>query len=381
MLALYMLLFISPGNFFLNQDLKQNAGSANQKNIQITELNEEDSSGFSSDGPVVVYDAGNIISYCIKPDKNNFNVSREQINKTDKLTCRIDETNQQFDFKLKYSINIEKDVYELPDKMLIVSDIEGNFRGFSLILKGAGVINEDFGWIFGNGHLVLCGDFFDRGINVTECLWLIYKLENEAELQGGKVHFILGNHELMNMRNDFRYVRKKYLVNADSLNLNYQDWYDVNTELGKWLRSKNGIEKIGDFLFLHAGISKDFPKDTLSLNEINNNIRASLDKIFEKGEASKDNFIGSNSPLWYRGIVNETETQQDIENTLFAFNASKMIIGHTIVERIKFLYNNKIIAIDIEHKENTDKGIMYALWYDNGEFFTIDNNGIKTKLN
>ncbi|MBK8552249.1 MAG: metallophosphoesterase [Ignavibacteria bacterium] len=341
---------------------------------------DEDSSGFSSDGPVVIHEDGNIISYSVRPDQNSFKAYRDQIKAEDVLTCYVDKSGQQFSFKLKESISIEPDVYDLPDKMLIVSDIEGNFTGFKMILTAAGVVNNELDWTFGNGHVVLPGDFFDRGINVTECLWLIYKLETEAERQGGKVHFILGNHELMNLKNDLRYVRAKYFANADSLKLDYKNWYEENSELGKWLRSKNSIEKIGDFLFMHAGLSKDFPGDSLSLTEINNNIRASIDKTFNKGEASKDIFIGSNGPLWYRGIVKETETQEEVEKTLTAFNASKMILGHTIVDQIKYLYNNRVIAIDLDHQENADKGVMYALWYENGDFFIIDNNGSKNEL-
>jgi hypothetical protein len=33
----------------------------------------------------------------------------------------------------------------------------------------------------------LNGDFVDRGENVTQVLWLIYKIENQAQKQGGKL--------------------------------------------------------------------------------------------------------------------------------------------------------------------------------------------------
>ena len=379
-LSVCLVIFISAGISFPENIESQNQYSLNNSMINIIESDNEDSSGFSSDGPVIIYEEGKIISYSIIPDNENYKVSKEQINSKDKLTCYVGETDQQFSFYLKDTLTIENDTYDLPEKMLIVSDIEGNFKGFEMILKAAGVINDKFEWIFGKGHVVLPGDFFDRGLNVTECLWLIYKLETEAELSGGKVHLILGNHEMMNLRKDYRYVRNKYLMNADSLNIDYENWYAENTELGKWLRSKNSIEKIGDFLFLHAGLSKDFPSDSLTLADINNNIRTSADKHFNKGEASKDLFIGSSGPLWYRGIVNETETQNDIEKTLSAFNSSKMILGHTIVDQIKFLYNGKVIAIDQEHQENSDRGVMYALWFENGNFFVLDNKGNKTEL-
>jgi hypothetical protein len=262
----------------------------------------------------------------------------------------------------------------------MISDIEGNFKGFAEILIAAGVINKEFNWTFGNGHLVLDGDFFDRAVNVTECLWLIYKLEDEAELQGGKVHLILGNHEMMNLRGNFKYVRKKYPENAKALNLEYNKWYAPDTELGKWLRSKNGIEKIGDYLFVHGGISKDFPKDCYTITEINDNIRICIDKSYKEGEASKDIFIGSQSPLWYRGIANQEENIEDVEHTLKSFNASKMILGHTIFDEMKYLYDKKVIVIDLEHQINTENGKMYGLYFDNGEFYVIDIDRTKEIL-
>ena len=339
-----------------------------------------DSSGLGSDGPVIIYKDDGIYSYSVVPAESEFKIDVFPVVREEIFFCHIDETNSGFSFRLKDTITIEPNEYELPDKMLIISDIEGNFKGFSEILTGTGVTDSNFNWIFGDGHLVLPGDFFDWGINVTECLWLIYKLENEAVKHGGKVHFILGNHEMMNLKERFKYVRKKYFVNADTLGLEYSKWYSTDSELGRWLRSKNCIEKIGDFLFLHAGISKDFPHDELTLSEINENTRERIDRVFVPGETSKDIYIGNDGPLWYRGIVQEKETQEEIDRTLKSYNSSKMIVGHTIVDSIKYLYNQSVIAIDIYHQENSDNGIMQALWFENGKFYIIDNNGNRSDL-
>ena len=83
------------------------------------------------------------------------------------------------------------------------------------------------------------GDFFDRGLFVTQTLWLIYSLEEQAEKAGGKVHFVLGNHDLMNMNKDLRYVRKKYFENAKLMNEEPTFLLSqYGTELGKWLNTK-----------------------------------------------------------------------------------------------------------------------------------------------
>lgn len=340
---------------------------------------ENDSSSFSPDGPVIIYSDNKILSYSIAPHKREFSAAAKEITKDDILTCYIDDTRESFSFRLKENIQVESSVYPLPEKMLVISDIEGNFNGFSMILKGAGVISDNYNWSFGNGHLVLAGDFFDRGLNVTETLWLIYKLELEAESAGGKVHFIIGNHEMMNLKERFKYVRKKYFVNADSLKLDYKYWYGNHSELGRWLRSKNSVEKIGDFIFVHGGIRKDFPVE-YDIEAININMRECIDKVFPEGTMSKDIFIGGSGPLWYRDIVEQKESQEDIENTLKRFGAVKMIAGHTIVDSIKYLYDKKVIAIDLHHEGNTEQGFMNALWFENSEFYVVDNNFNLKKL-
>lgn len=341
---------------------------------------DEDDSTVSADGPIVLNENNKRIKYQIfKKEGGKYSMDKSEVIDKDTLTCHIEETNDSFRFQLKDSLVNEISEYPLPGKMLIISDIEGNFKGFKSILVGNQVIDKQFNWTFGNNHLVLVGDFFDRGLNVTECLWLVYKLENEAEKQGGKVHFILGNHEMMNLKGQFKYLRDKYADNADTLKLSYEKWYSADSELGKWLRNKNGVEKIGDYLFVHAGLAKSFPKN-YTLADINAGIRSSIDKNIEKDIQRTDVFIGSKGPLWYRGIAQEDENEEDLNLTLANFKAGKMIIGHTIFEEIQYLYNGKVIAIDLEHKLNSEKGKMYALWFEDGDFSITDQKGIKKQL-
>lgn len=379
-LILVPAVYLATDTLPVRSEVSQNiAVSAGYKIYFGSQIN-ADTIKISCDGPIIVYENEKLVSYKIEPYKSTCRTSKTEISKQDSITCYVDEIDQSFKFLLKDKLHTQPDEYPLPQKMLMISDIEGNFKGLKSILEGNNIIDEQLNWTFGNNHLVIVGDLFDRALNVTECLWLIYKLENEAEKQGGKVHFIIGNHEMMNLKGQFKYVRDKYLQNADTLKLEYAKWYSPNTELGKWLRTKNGIEKIGDLLFVHAGISKDFPKDKYTLTDINNNMRSVIDTQFEKGKQSNDIFIGRQSPIWYRGIANGEETQDDIDKTLSSFKSSKMIIGHTISEQMKYLYNQKVIAIDLDHQDNSEKGIMYALWFENGKFTVTNQNGVKTLL-
>jgi hypothetical protein len=296
------------------------------------------------------------------------------------LTCFASETGQVFRVPIRAAASPPPDTYAQPAQLLALSDIEGNFKGFTQLLSGAGVINKQYAWQFGQGHLVLVGDFFDRGLNVTECLWLIYKLEQEATRAGGAVHFIMGNHERMNLLGQYRYVRRKYHANADTLGRPYAQWYDRTTVLGRWLRTKNIAEKIGSFLFIHGGISPELAATGLSLRRLNELARASLDAPATSGLAQQAT-QPPGSPDWYRGLVQESPTEEQVTQILATYAAACMVVGHTPVERMQALYQGRVIAIDLPHQQHTDAGQpLQALWLEHGQRWILDSKGHRAPL-
>lgn len=210
------------------------------------------------DGPYIIADT----SYYVASENK---IETRKINNSDTILVQVNNSSKdRFFFLLDRQISKPQDVYEMPDKIVALSDIEGNFDGFSSFLMANKIIDADYNWNFGNGHLVLNGDFVDRGNNVVPVLWLIFKLEKQAESQGGKVHYILGNHEIMNFQGKWSYNNRRYIKSAQTVS-KQNDWdkavrfmYSDKTELGKWLRSKNVMEKIGNYIFVHAGLSPKF---------------------------------------------------------------------------------------------------------------------------
>ena len=143
-------------------------------------------------------------------DKNKLIV--DSYTKGDTLIVQVDNSySDSFQLTLESEYKPSESSYDLPAKMIILSDIEGKFNAFSSFLIANKVIDDNHNWIYDDGHLVLLGDFVDRGKNVTQVLWLIYKLEHQALKHGGRVHYILGNHEILNFHGDHRYNRGKYI--------------------------------------------------------------------------------------------------------------------------------------------------------------------------
>ena len=297
-----------------------------------------------------------------------------------KIECRFTKNPEwNFSTKLKSKYKIENTEYPKVEKLLAVSDIEGNFGSFRNFLISHKVIDEKYNWIFGKGHLVCVGDFFDRGPNVTETLWLIYDLEDKAKAAGGYVHYILGNHEIMNMSNDHRYVHPKYMRIADLYQEPYANWFKKSTELGRWLETKNVVERIGDFIFVHGGLAPDLNYIDKTLSEVNNSMRPFYfmqEDVFRIDDEILRFLFDANGPIWYRNYVMGQAQDVEIEESLRKFGAKHIIVGHTLVNAVKAFYGGKVIAIDTRHVDPNST----ALLYEGGKFFRIDQTGRRAEL-
>ena len=149
----------------------------------------------------------------------------------------------------------QKSMYKNVENIAALSDIHGQYDLAVEILKNNGIIDPNLDWNFGKGHLVIVGDVFDRGPKINEMLWLLYKLEIQAKKKGGRLHFLLGNHEYMVLHKDLRYVHDRYKVSSKLLGLAYDELYSNQTIIGRWLRSKSTIIKINNSIFVHGGVS------------------------------------------------------------------------------------------------------------------------------
>ena len=343
-----------------------------------------DNSRADTDGPHVLYRGEKIlVKYVVRRDTTATATTQTFSDRGAAiLTCQVPETDDVFQFGLKDTLRVEPDEYEMPARMLVLSDIEGNFEGFKMMLLGAKVIDNRFNWTFGKGHLVLLGDYFDRGLNVTECLWLAYKLEKEAAEAGGKVHFILGNHELLNLQGNTQYVRKKYMANAELLGEPYARLFDNNAELGRWLRTKNSVEKIGDYIFCHGGISPELAAKGLSLQHINQLGRQYLSKPFDdlNDLNAKAVFDQKSGIYWYRKAAKNQLDPGEIASIMAYAKAKRMVVGHTLQTDISALYKGQVICIDVYHEENLRQGFMKTLWIEDGMCYGLDSRGQKNSL-
>lgn len=95
------------------------------------------------------------------------------------------------------------------DSIVAVADVHGDYDALLTVLRRAGVVGDDLAWTGGNKHLVVVGDVLDRGPDSRRVLDLLMRLEPLSADAGGMVHMTLGNHEVMNLTGDLRYVSRE----------------------------------------------------------------------------------------------------------------------------------------------------------------------------
>jgi len=230
--------------------------------------------------------------------------------------------------------NLARSTEKAPDRLVAVGDVHGDSENFQLILKRTGLVDDQNHWIGGSATLVQTGDLLDRGPKGREAMDLVIGIEKEAATVGGQVVPLLGNHEVMNILGDLRYVPpQNYASYADNESESrrkgaYQDyaaWYTSHAKwlaaikqtvlpvteeewmakhppgfveyreafspkgkYGKWLRNHAAVVKIGGVIFVHGGLDPNLV--SLQLKQMDSQIRGEIeefDKIKKYLESSK----------------------------------------------------------------------------------------------
>lgn len=216
-------------------------------------------------------------------------------------------------------------------RQVAIGDVHGDLQDFLTILQKVGLINGNRQWMGGSTVFVQLGDVVDRGPKSRQCLDLLMDLERQAPQQSGKVIPLLGNHEVMTMMEDLRYVsaedyqefatpqsekvREKafqdYLefssLHSNHVNdtasavprdkwmaehpLGFFERYDAFAPqgvYGHWLRQHDAVAQIGNVVFVHGSLSPNLQFS--DIQELNQRVRsdlAALDAVWQALAARK----------------------------------------------------------------------------------------------
>lgn len=157
------------------------------------------------------------------------------------------------------------------DRIIAIGDVHGDMDHLLYLLKIARVINDDNEWDGGNTYVIQLGDEIDScrpqynycsdknatpndKPNDIQIIEFLDDLHIQAQRKKGAVISLLGNHEIMNIDGDMRYVSYENLKDAHGMN-GRKKLFSHDGKIGhKLICTHPASIIIGSNLFVHAGI-------------------------------------------------------------------------------------------------------------------------------
>jgi len=230
-----------------------------------------------------------------------------------------------------------------PARIVAIGDLHGDLAATRTALRLAGAIDDKDHWAGKDLMIVQTGDEIDRGDEDRDIIDLFERLADEAKAAGGAVIALNGNHEVMNVQLDLRYVTDDAFKDFEGI----AGVATTDARLGrvsasekaraaaflpggpyaKKLAKRNLVAVVGDTVFVHGGITAK-------------HVRYGIDRMNREASAWMDGsaadlpalITGEDGPVWLRrySASADPEDCRVLKETLAMIPAKRMVVGHTV---------------------------------------------------
>lgn len=202
-------------------------------------------------------------------------------------------------------------------------------------------------------------------------------MQDKAWKEGGYVHFIPNNQDILNLNGNWRYAHPRYAAKSTDSKNPATALYYGNNELWHWLHTKNIVEKIGSLLFVPAGISDAVNELDYSLSRINDLVRKYYATAGQLHPISEVDLLldSSDSPLKYKGYFDGAATEEQVDGTLRKFGVKTIVTAYEEASPGSY-FNGKVINI-AKDAVNGDPG---ALLITREHVYLLDSHGKRKRF-
>ncbi|RKP08133.1 Metallo-dependent phosphatase-like protein [Thamnocephalis sphaerospora] len=218
-------------------------------------------------------------------------------------------------------------------RIVAIGDLHGDLESALGVLRMARVIDDSSRWAGGNDTvLVQTGNVIDYGPDTKGLLSLLSRLVREANSAGGRVVQLLGNHEIMNMMGDLRFVRERpdEFLSPDTRAVTFSS----TGYLGSRLFNLPLVHQVGDTVFARGGITPLWAG--MGVRTINSQARSELNSYANNPKHATSMqypfLLGKESPAQYASYAMESNQLacKVLEHSLSIMDAKRMVVGHTV---------------------------------------------------
>jgi hypothetical protein len=232
-------------------------------------------------------------------------------------------------------------------RVVAIGDLHGDMESTRRALRLAGAIDRSDAWIGGNLVVVQTGDEVDRGDDDRIIVDFFEKLRASAKAAGGEVIAMSGNHELMNVVLDFRYVTPGAYTAFADVKPSAPFLQDM---VGQFPEKQRGrvaafapggpyarlfadrpiVMRVGTTVFTHGGLLARHV--SYGLDRMNDETHE-----FFQGKSGRPPpaVSAEDSPLWLRTYSLDPTPGEcaSLEKTLASVGARRLVVGHTVQQK------------------------------------------------
>lgn len=253
--------------------------------------------------------------------------------------------------------------YPAAERIVAIGDIHGDVAAAKTALRLGGAIDAADKWIGGKLVVVQTGDQLDRGDDEPQILDLFERLAAEANAAGGAVYALNGNHEIMNVQGDYRYVtedgfhdyagahadgaRAQLLARAPAEQRGRAAAFLPGGDVARRLAHHLVVLQVGDNVFVHGGVLE--PHVRYGLARINHEVEAWMNGAPDAPAPSS--VSGEQSLIWSRAYsdgIPYAGKCDELARVLTLLSAKRLIVGHTVQKQgITGACAGKVWRIDV----------------------------------
>ncbi len=247
-------------------------------------------------------------------------------------------------------------------RVIAIGDLHGDFDQARAALRLGGAIDKEDDWIGKRLVVVQVGDELDRGNGEESILELFDALADKAKAAGGAVIPLDGNHEVMNVQGDFRYVTHDgfsafaHFTPAGPPPPALQVFPELargrafvflpGGRFARLLAKRNVIQIVGDTVFVHGGV-----------------LPAHVDYGIERIDAETSAWMrgelprlppimqSQDAPIWTRRYSEgepDADTCAELGKVLASLHVKRMVVGHTVqTQGVSSACDGRVWRIDV----------------------------------
>jgi hypothetical protein len=228
----------------------------------------------------------------------------------------------------------------LPGRLIAIGDVHGDLAATRAALRLGGAIDGEDRWIGGGLTVVQTGDQLDRGDDERQIVDLFSRLAKDAAQSGGRVVALNGNHEIMNVQGDFRYVTSGAVSSFNGVTPRspharsavppFEERAAAFLPGGAYalqLAERDVIAIVGDSVFVHGGVLPEHVR--YGIERVN---RETREWMRSGGRVAPESVANERAPVWMRDYSIDPVPEQTcavLGQVLDMLRVRRMVVGHT----------------------------------------------------